>query len=329
MNKKNISLIVILSLIVIISSIFIFKQTGVTGEVVKESGNDYFMLAHGKWVLTAPVFVAQEKGFFNDFGLDVEYKYFASGRDDLQALLGGSADIATVAEPPLVFGGFNNLQVDILATFVKIPTHEKIAARKDKGINSVQDLKGKKIATLFGTRGEYFTKKFLEYNNISLEEVELINLKAPEMVTALVRGDVDAVGVWEPNLNQLKKELKDNYIEFEDADIPMTFSFVTRKDYTDKNQDKLIRFLKAIKKANEYIVSNKEESILIVSKYTYFDEEFLRDTWNDYTFELYLDESVINYMNIQAQWAIDSEIVAEQEIPDYNYMIYDGLIKQI
>ena len=328
--KKNKLVFISIVLILIISFTFlVIKYDNITGSSVKNVQKDKIVLAHGKWILTAPIFIAKEKGFFDEQGLDVEFKYFNSGRDDLQAVLGGSADIATVAETPLVFGGFENIDAYITATFMTTLVNNKLVSRKDK-VNSIEDLRNKKIATLFGTSAEFFTREFLNKNGINENEVDIINLNHPEMVHALIRGDIDAFVIWEPSRYQAKKELGDNYIEFEDRTIqPFTFNFVTKKDYAEQNEDKLVRFLRAINKANDYIKTNKEDSVKIVSSYTGLDEDFLASTWDDYDFQLSLDNSLVDLMKTQAGWSINMGLVDKKAIPDYKNMIYDRAINSI
>src|SRR3989338_1358488 len=98
MKNKTIALTVlgILFLIGIFSIIFSYSNPP-TGAIVRENeklifGVDTFTMA------SAPVFVAEAKGFWKEEGLDVEIKPFVSGRLALDALVGGAVDTATVAD---------------------------------------------------------------------------------------------------------------------------------------------------------------------------------------------------------------------------------------
>lgn len=94
------------------------------------------------------IFIAQEKGYFRENGLDATVKIYDSGRDAIQDLLAGRIDIGGCAEFVLVneiFAGRDDLRV--LGSIGMAEINELIA-RKGRGINQQADLKGKKIGRL-------------------------------------------------------------------------------------------------------------------------------------------------------------------------------------
>ena len=133
-------------------------------------------------LLTAAVWVAENKGYFHEEGLDLNIKAFDSGRLSFLAMLNGEGvNISTVAPTPIMFHSFDRQDFSIFATFVYSNDDVKVIARKDKGIHTGADLKGKKIGTPAGTTGQFFTVAFLTYNGPLASEVEVIDIAPSDL----------------------------------------------------------------------------------------------------------------------------------------------------
>lgn len=106
-------------------------------------------------VAAIPAYVALEKGFWKEEGLDVQAQMFSSGRQALDALLSKSAEVMSVSETPLMHAILQGNKIYIVTT---VTQHQevKLIARRDKGIQSGKDLIGKRVATLPGTNSDYF-----------------------------------------------------------------------------------------------------------------------------------------------------------------------------
>jgi len=157
------------------------------------------------------VYVAQEQGFFKENGLQVEIKDYQSGKSAADVLINGEVDISTSADTVFVSNSFEHTELKVLGTISTFENKE-LVVRKDKGILTPADLKGKKIGVTKKSGGEFALGIFLILNDISQDDVELIDLKPPEMLEAISNGDVDAIFTWDPNVYNLKQELGDNAI---------------------------------------------------------------------------------------------------------------------
>jgi ABC-type nitrate/sulfonate/bicarbonate transport system substrate-binding protein len=157
-------------------------------------------------VAAIPAYVTLERGYWVDEGLDVDAKMFSAGRLALDALLAKNAQVMSVSETPLVHAILQGNKIFIVAT-VTAHKEVKLIVRTDHGIRSPADLRGKKIATLPGTNSDFFMYRFLEANNISPRDVKITNMAPPEMVTALVGGNIDAYFAWEPHIYYARERL--------------------------------------------------------------------------------------------------------------------------
>ena len=159
-------------------------------------------------LLTAPVWIAENKGYFQEEGLNVRIKEFDSGKASFVAMLNTKdIHISTVAQTPIMFHSLSRNDFVIIAAMVTSENDVKVLAREDKGIKSPLDLLGKKVGITKGSTGEFFLELFLIYKGIVFSEVEAIDLKPPELPQALVDGRVDAICTWEPHISKTERLL--------------------------------------------------------------------------------------------------------------------------
>ncbi len=278
-------------------------------------------------LLSAPVWIAENKGFFQEEGLDLTIKEFDSGRLSLLAMLKGDEeiDISAAAPTPIMFNSFNRQDFSIFTTFAYAYEDIKVIANKDKGINTVADLKGKKIGTPMGTTGQFFTETFLIHNIISISDVELVNITPSDLPSALNKGEVDAIVIWEPHGSSAIELLGEKAIRLPSQDVyKTTFNFLAMKDFARENPEVLKKFLRAIDKAITFIQNHEktEESHNIVSKRLNIERSVVDLHWDEFVFELSLDQSLLISLEDEARWAIKNNLVSAKEIPNYLDYIY-------
>jgi taurine transport system substrate-binding protein len=174
--------------------------TGVAqAEVVVRIGQQYWpgmsIIAQGDGTLDAA---------FAELGAKAEYTYTSNGADMNVAMAAGAIDIAMLGTVPAMVAVVNGLPIEIIWLGGIIGSIEALVARE--GINSVEELKGKKIAAPFNTTSHFAVIAALEVHGLSVDDVELVDLSPPDTVPAFARGDVDAVFVWDPHKARLIDE---------------------------------------------------------------------------------------------------------------------------
>jgi NitT/TauT family transport system substrate-binding protein len=246
-------------------------------------------------LLPAAVWIAENKGYFLEEGLDLTIKEFDSGRLSFLDMLNEGVDISTVAPTPIMFNSFDRQDFSIFATFVYSYDDVKVIARKDKGISTAIDLKGKKIGTPAGTTGQFFVEAFLIHNGIASSEVEVIDIAPLDLPEALNSGQVDAIVIWEPHGYNAQKLLGDKAIRLPSSDVyKETFNFMVMKDFARGHPEALKKFLRAIDKATTFIASHEygdKECHDIVAERLNLDREVMNALWDDFVFEISLESS--------------------------------------
>jgi ABC-type nitrate/sulfonate/bicarbonate transport system substrate-binding protein len=277
--------------------------------------------------LSSPAVIALTQRRFAKEGLDVTIKEYGSGRHALESMFAGEVDISTVADTPIVFSSFNRRDYSVFATFVYSYRDSKIISFKDKNINTGADLRGKKVGAYIGTSGHFFLGLCLTYNHVSIAEVELINMKAADLLVSLKNNEVDAISVWEPFAHEAKQLLQDKAIELPCAEIcRTTFNFAVMKGFAKDHPETLEKFLRAVDNAVTFIKNNKEKSQAIVATSLNLDEENVSAIWDDYVFEIFLDQSLLLSWEDIARWAIKNKFTDKTTVPNYlNFIYLDGL----
>jgi NitT/TauT family transport system substrate-binding protein len=88
------------------------------------------------------------------------------------------------------------------------------------GIDSIKDLKGKKVGVEIGFVDHLLLLKALEKEGLKESDVELVNIPTHETPKALASGDVDAIGAWQPSSGQALKAVPGSKAIFTSADVP-------------------------------------------------------------------------------------------------------------
>lgn len=284
-------------------------------------------IAITKNINPALVKIADAKGFFREERLDVTLQPHSFGKAALQSLLDGKADMATAADTPIMFATMKGAGLSILATIVTSTKDEAIIARKDRGIASASDLKGRRVGVTLGTAGDYFLDSYLVLNALSRKDVVIVDMKPEEMTEALTQGKVDAVSVWQPHISNLRKELGERGIVLHSDNVyTETFDVVSMQALTRQRPEAIRRFLRALVKAESFVASNPGESQRIMAEFSGMDGKLLSGIWNDFQFNLTLSQSLLFTLENQARWSIKNSLTDRRNLPDFLDALYvDGL----
>ncbi len=289
------------------------------------------ILAEGMQPPAAPIYVAAEKGFWKEEGLDVELKPFTMGRLCMDAVLGGRADAGYMAETPPMLAAFKDQPIRLIAAFESSDRNAKVLVRKDLGISKPSDLKGKKVACSIGTNGEYLMAAFLKAKGVDRKELKVINLSPADMVTAIVQGGVEAIFTWEPHITNAKVILGDKSEIWFGSDVYREGFFLgLMEDYIKKNPKVVKGLLKGLIKAEKFIKENPEETIRITAPRVNMKHEVLKSTWEYYEFRISLEKFHLDTLIGEGQWAMEAGIAPEgSKMPDFRKLLYPDPLKEI
>jgi len=289
--------------------------------------NEKITIAYATLPETALAQIAQSRGYYREVGLEVTAHLHPYGKIALKDVLEGKADFATVAETPVMFAVMKGDKISIIATIQTSVLGHAIVARKDRGILTIGDLKGKKIAATSGTTSHFFLDTILITHGISRKDIEISDLKAEKIPDALAHGDIDAVSTFNPYVAFTQKKLGDLVITFHDKDLyTYNFNIVATQEFIRNNPGKVKKLLRALIKAEKFVKENQDEAQKIVADFSGIDIGIVRSTWADANFSVSLDQSLLLALEDESRWAIENGLTQETKVPNYLDFIYlDGL----
>jgi len=278
-------------------------------------------------IMEAPAHVAFSKHLFREQGLDVSLTLNPDGKTSFEQLLNGKLDIAAVMTTPVVYKSFERNDFYILGKIDHFQKNDRLVARRDSGINSVEDLKGKRVAVLLGSSGQFYMDSWLLYNGLNSEDMDIVDMNAPDSLEAIKEGRIDAMFSWFPFTAEAELALGENAVTFPSNDIvPTSWVIVAGKKYATENEDIIEAFLRTIITAEEFIKKEPEQAIHFHSEINGVSESLIKRIFNNMNFGLTLDQNLLLDMEEQARWVIRNGYVEEAPIPNYlNFIFPDPL----
>ncbi len=151
---------------------------------------------YGKLVLLKSKGTLEDK--LKAIGYKVVWTEFPSGPPLLEALNVGAIDFGNTGEAPPIFAQAAGAPIRYVAYEPPAPKGEAILVPKDSKLNSVADLRGKKVALNKGSNVHYLLVKALEKAGVKYSEIETVFLAPADARAAFERGAVDAWVIWDP-----------------------------------------------------------------------------------------------------------------------------------
>lgn len=258
----------------------------------------------------APFFVAEEKGYFDEMGLDVELIPKSGTAETYQLLAAGQ----------LIAGGstwgcsfFNAVEqgtlVAIVGPLATMPTSGKspsplMVSKKayDSGeVTKVADLKGKRVGIPGpGGFGEYSTLLALQTGGLTLDDVELVNVGPPETGVAMENGSVVASWTIEPFSTFLEREGIATVLSGDHAQGVELGFLAFRREFVEENPDATARFVAAFLKASRELDAGgweDPENRKIIEEYTQLPGDIL----DEIGFTVRSQDGSINFDSVREQ----------------------------
>ena len=278
----------------------------------------------------ALVFIAKDRGFFTDQGLDVHIKSYSSGVGTLQALARGDADVVNTADVPLAVQVLMGEPLAVTAAIAVTNNEFQIVARKDHGIHAPRDLLHKKIGTNKLAAVHFFLHCFLTFYQIPEQETAIVFYPPDELPLALARGDIDAFAMREPHTEQAKRLLGDQAVIFEKSALyERRELFVTRKTELNRHFERMDRLLKALVLAAGYAQSYPDKAISIVANRLNVPPATIAALWPTMRLDVRLDQSLIVLLEEEARWLTEGRLVDSKMEPNFLTVIAPAALESV
>ncbi len=213
------------------------------------------------------LYVAQEKGYFEEEGLDVTIEMPSDVNDPLRLAAAGRIDLAINYQNQLIMSQEEGIPIKGIASIVQKPLGE-LMFKQEAGIAAPKDLEGKSIGLGTSMVPQAIVRAMIEQDGGNPDAVEFIDV-GYDLVPALATDRVDALMGAYINHELLLLE-KEGYpiatIPREEYGIPaaMELIFVAGDETISEKPETLKKFLRAVKKGQEDVVANPEDGLQIL-----------------------------------------------------------------
>lgn len=202
-------------------------------------------------------------------GVKVSWIKFDSGRDVNTAIASGGIDFGLIGTPPGAAGIAKGLPYQVYYLHDVIGESEALIVKTDAGINSFADLKGKKIATAFGSTSHFSLLSALQQQGVNPADVTILDMQMPDLLAAWVRNDIVGGYVWQPTQAQMLSnggKILTTSKEVADKGA-LTGEFgIVYKDFAAKYPNVVKDYIAVLDEAVHYYREHPQESAKYLSK---------------------------------------------------------------
>lgn len=223
----------------------------------------------------APVFLANEKGWFKDEGITVTPKVAQNGAATTAELLSGGAQFGFMSPVPVLVAQTQNVPIQIVCgSTAEKAEHDQqsvaVLVAADSAITSAADLEGKTVAVnALKAADQLTTVEAITEDGGDAGKVEFIALPYPDMAAALSSGRVDAIVPNEPFYSAAQAQGMRVVAYPNDAyNSATTAVWVASKDFIAKNPDTVEKFCDVVDEASVYGNEHTDEMREVITTYT-------------------------------------------------------------
>lgn len=227
-------------------------------------------------------------------GIDKRLRWvqFSSGGLVSEGMAAGELDVAILGIVPAAIGRAAGQDTRIIALGSTAPKSHALVARKDLNLSSVTELKGKRVATTYGSTVYELLYRILEEAGMTVRDIELINMQPPDMNISLRNKTIDAAVVWDPLLPRLRvdgvvDELRDGTGINDNINV-----IIARGAYLEDEPDAVAAMLRGIARANQEIGTASDEAAAMFATTFDLPKEVSKNALENYHYSLRVSELV-------------------------------------
>lgn len=292
------------------------------------------------WLTTAipvPNFYAQEQGWYDELGIELEVTQFASGPAANEAVGAGSLDIATMGGMPAVLGGIAYdykvigwLEDDDYALQIYARNDSDIVAAGTGNLEEYPNLygtpetwKGKNIIVTSATSAHFAVGSVLKAMGLEESDVNIIDMDGASGAAAFLAGEGDLYCAWDPQYNAFASDL-DNYTRVATcADAGASFICVTvaSEEYCENHPEEIVKYLEGMVRAADVFANDDQ---------TYYDAMYRwQSEYSEVTEEVAQTSAAIRKMydlDGMEQWH-ETDENGNSKLSDSMYAIADFMVE--
>jgi taurine transport system substrate-binding protein len=186
-------------------------------------------------------------------GYKISWKMFGGGGDVIKAMASGEVPIGEVGSSPATAAAAQGMDIQVIWIIDDINNAEQLVVSEKSGIKTLADLKGKKIATPFVSTAHYQLMFALSKSGVNPRDVQILNMRPPEIAAAWERGDIDGTFIWDPVLGKTKAagaKVITSAADVAKMGAPTFDALMVNKAWADKNKEFVTALVREMAKAD-------------------------------------------------------------------------------
>lgn len=244
-------------------------------------------ISYVKLPLNIPSIIEKKTGLFEEEfqkdGITVSFPEITEGPKMTEALASGSLDFCNaLGGTSAILAAANGVDLKVIGIYSRAPKAFTIMA-KDDNIQSVSDLKDKKVAGPKGTILHQLLLASLEENSLGVEDVEFINMSIPHAMSALITGDVDVALIAGPVVPQAV-EAGARVIETGEGLLDATIVIAVSGKFFDQHPDLVKRYMQVHQQSIQYMKENLDNVYKMAADETGISVDTVKQMYGWYDF---------------------------------------------
>lgn len=274
--------------------------------------------------LNVPTIIEKEKGIFasvfEDMGIDVEYAELTSGADQTQALVSGDVQVLyAVGASSVILSAANGADIKVLNMYSRSPKAFCLYSQ-DGSITSPEDLQDKTIAGPAGTNLHELLVSYLATADMTIEDVNYVNMTIPEAKAALDGGSIDAALIAGGAAYQAGQQ---GYHLITDGEglIDAIIAVAVTDEFYNKYPEVIEKLTQAQKKIAKFIRENEAEALEMTASALDLEVDAVKDMYEYYLFSIEITEEDKQGFQKTADFMFESGMI-EKKL-DVNTLFYE------
>lgn len=201
-------------------------------------------------------------------GVNVKWVEFPAGPQLLEGLNVGSVSFGESGEAPPIFAQAANSNLVYVANQPAAPLAEALIVPKDSPIQSVQDLKGKRVVLNKGSNVHYLLLKVLEANHLKLDDIQVVYLPPADARAAFEKGAVDAWVIWNPFFAAAEKQLNAKVIATGQNVVNNHQFYLADRKFAEQHPDVLKVVVNELNTTTQWVSQHQTDAAKLLEKPT-------------------------------------------------------------
>ena len=209
-------------------------------------------------------------------GIQVKWVEFPAGPQLLEGLNVGSVVFGESGEAPPIFAQAASPNLVYVANQPAAPNAEALIVQKNSPIQSIQDLKGKRVALNKGSNVHYLLLKLLEKNQLTLQDIEVVYLPPADARAAFEKGAVDAWVIWDPFFAAAEQQIGARVLATGQNLVSNHQFYLADRKFAEQHPEVLKTVVQQLNQTTEWVKTHQDDAARLLEKPTALDFNILK-----------------------------------------------------